>query len=436
MAGKLGSVFGFEDADVDGGEEAIVLDSDTNDAVAEVVEDGDAISEASDEIEATSADTEVLEKIEAVIAEAEESGEGLTPDAAAIANVAVEAIRIRMGAKGGMRALAVENFGQKGDRLSSTRLALEGIGEQIKNAWAAVLKFVEKVWNAVKEFFVKIFDAAERLKASAKKMKKYLDDKLQERERDAKVKDFDDASLAGKLAMDSTAIDASKVVKAIKVVDGLVVDVTATTATYTDALDKLVSKTGAFITKGEANFTGGDKGEFKKAQASVTDVIKAQAKNMTLPGGSFIEAKMDGTKISIKVTGSKQVTNSKISIGTETELKGICDDVLAMAEKLTSMRKANEAVAKSSKLIADVLKKAASVDTVSVNGNTDAKTKISDFKEAMKEARKVITNSSSCMQSLVQKFPTEAVKVGHAALKYVSKCVTVGYAHKFEKSDA
>ena len=166
MAGKLGSVFGFEDADVDGGEEAIILDSDTNDAVAEVVEDGDAISEASDEIEVTSADTEVLEKIEEVIAEAEESGEGLTPDAAAIANVAVEAIRIRMGAKGGMRALAVENFGQKGDRLSSTRLALESIGDMIKDAWAAVLKFVEKVWNAVKEFFVKIFESPEEFRSS------------------------------------------------------------------------------------------------------------------------------------------------------------------------------------------------------------------------------------------------------------------------------
>ena len=433
MAGKLGSVFGFEDADVDGGEEAIILDSDTNDAVAEVVEDGDAISEASDEIEVTSADTEVLEKIEEVIAEAEESGEGLTPDAAAIANVAVEAIRIRMGAKGGMRALAVENFGQKGDRLSSTRLALESIGDMIKDAWAAVLKFVEKVWNAVKDFFVKIFDAAERLKASAKKMKKYLDEKLSDRERDDKVKDFDDASLAGKLAMDSSAVNAPKVISAIKVVDGLVGSVNAATNAYTTALDTLVSLSGAFITKGEANFKTGDRAAFDGTVKTITNLIEAQAKNVTLPGGGSIEAKIVGKKITIKVTGSKQVTNSKISIGSEAELKTICDDVLTLAEELTGMRKANEAIAKSSKLIADILKKVNGVSKVT-GANTPAD--VAAYKETMKDARVSITNSSSCMQSLVQKFPTEAVKLGHAALKYVSKCVTVGYAHKFEKSEA
>ena len=233
--------------------------------------------------------------------------------------------------------------------------------------------------------------------------------------------------------MDSTAIDAPKVVKAIKVVDGLVGGITTATATYTEALDKLVSLSGTFITKGEANFKTGDSDAFKAARESVTNLIKAQAKNMTLPGGSFIEAKEDSGKITIKVTGPKQVTNSKISIGTETELKGICDDVLAVAEKLTSMRKANEAIAKSSKLITDILKKAGSVGKVTIDGKAKTDKAISDFKEAMKDARKTITNSSSCMQSLVQKFPTEAVKVGHAALKYVSKCVTVGYAHKFEK---
>jgi hypothetical protein len=172
-----GLVFAMEEAEV-GGEENMVpeVTAEVEAGVAEVESDAGDISEMNDVADDAMADTETLGNIQEVMSDSVESGEGLSEDAAKIAEVAVEAICARLGMKRRVMP-AMESFGSKHSRLAATKIAMEGIGDAIKTAWEAVKKFFKMIFSKISDFFMKFFDNTDRIRKYAESLRKTLGEK-------------------------------------------------------------------------------------------------------------------------------------------------------------------------------------------------------------------------------------------------------------------
>ena len=120
------------------------------DEAEEVNQHSEAIDEA---VEATDDLSEVQEVIEKSI---EEEG-GLSPVAAEAIRIAVESICARVGAspKTLFSLYAAENYKSSSARLANSKLALEGIGEFIRNLWERIKKSVKNLWEKVVAFWEK-----------------------------------------------------------------------------------------------------------------------------------------------------------------------------------------------------------------------------------------------------------------------------------------
>jgi hypothetical protein len=161
--------------------QAEVAQAEVNEQVAEVEELSAAVEEAIDDAEALADVGEIME-------EKVEDGEGLSPDAAAMAEVAVESIRARLGIRSAQRVVpAMESFGQSATRLQSTRIALEGITDVARRVWTAVKAAVLKVWEMIKSFFLGLVKNRKALLAHLEGLSKRVDD-LQGTAKEAKLK--------------------------------------------------------------------------------------------------------------------------------------------------------------------------------------------------------------------------------------------------------
>lgn len=134
--------------------------------VAEVAEGGEAIEEG---MEAA----DQLEQVEEVVEQAVEEGEGLDPVAAEAIKLAVEAICARVGAnpKAVYALYATENFQSTSSRKANTKIALEGVGEFLKDMWKKIKAALQRLWAKAKEFFDKHFSSLGRVKSALESMK-------------------------------------------------------------------------------------------------------------------------------------------------------------------------------------------------------------------------------------------------------------------------
>ena len=113
--------------------------------------------------------TDIATGMEAVCAELEASLEtgGLSPQAASLLNVAVEAYTRPLGLEEAL-VPSTEAFGGEQSREAATRVSLEAVNVTLKKVWDAIKAAARKVWDAIVSFVKKLFDAAERLEQSAK----------------------------------------------------------------------------------------------------------------------------------------------------------------------------------------------------------------------------------------------------------------------------
>ena len=153
-----GLVFAMESEEVvDAPVEEMVPESqaEVETASAEVTEQVGEIESMDGAVVDAEADAGTLGDIQEVMADSVESGEGLTEEAAQIAEVAVESIRARLGMKRDQKVMpAMESFGSKSSRLAATKIAMEGVMETIKSIWANIVKAVKWVWEKIKSFFL------------------------------------------------------------------------------------------------------------------------------------------------------------------------------------------------------------------------------------------------------------------------------------------
>ena len=154
-------------------EEAAAMASAEDTVTTELVDDIETPAEESDalvgEIESAHDDMDTLEQVQDVMAESVESGEGLSPEAAEMAEIVTESIMRRMGIKNHRVMPALESFGSKGSRLSATELAMEGITDTMKRIWRAIKKAFKQVWEYIKESYKRYFDGITKLEALVKK---------------------------------------------------------------------------------------------------------------------------------------------------------------------------------------------------------------------------------------------------------------------------
>ena len=143
------------------------------DVQVEVEQELAEAGEAESAIEEGMGAADQLEEVEAVVADAVEEGEGLDPVAAQAVKVAVEAICARVGAnpKAVYSLYATENFQSASSRKANTKIALEGIGEFLKDLWKKIKAALTRLWEKAKAFWDKHFSSLGRVKKALESMK-------------------------------------------------------------------------------------------------------------------------------------------------------------------------------------------------------------------------------------------------------------------------
>ena len=168
------SLFALENADLDqvegfeGGEELEAADivEETDAGTEEITEIADAVEEGTDA-------GDQMQQVEELVADAVENGEGLDPVAAEAVRISVEAICARVGAdpKAVYSLYAVENFQSASSRKANSRIALEGVGEFLKDLWAKIKAALKKMWDKMKAFWAKHVSTLGRLTKALEKTK-------------------------------------------------------------------------------------------------------------------------------------------------------------------------------------------------------------------------------------------------------------------------
>lgn len=133
-------------------------DQENQDFSAAIEEASDAASDISDIAEVTQ--------------QSVDSGEGLSPEAAEIAEVAVESICNRLGMISYRRTVpSLESFGQKQSRLSATKVALEGFVDKVKEIWKKIIESIKTFSKKIKDFLFNFFNSVDKLKEYLKDLR-------------------------------------------------------------------------------------------------------------------------------------------------------------------------------------------------------------------------------------------------------------------------
>jgi hypothetical protein len=161
-----GIVAAMEDETQSAAEMAIdVTGSESMEAdLVDVVDMGADIDAGTSEMAQTVADADQLERHVEVLTEAEGEG-GASPELVEATEIAVESIYARLGIYGATGIPALEAFSTKTGRARATRVAIEGIMDNVKKIWEAVKMAFQKLVNFVKDFFGKLFDTKKKVLA-------------------------------------------------------------------------------------------------------------------------------------------------------------------------------------------------------------------------------------------------------------------------------
>lgn len=153
--------------------EASPEEGEVADVEVEVVEDTAETEDMNEMVDDAIDSAEQMEEVEEVVEKAAENEEGLDPVAAEALRIAIEAIaaRARVSAKPVLQYYAAENFTSKSSRKYNTQIALEGIGEFLRNLWEKIKAAISKLLNAAKDFFDKHFGSLARIRKAVESMK-------------------------------------------------------------------------------------------------------------------------------------------------------------------------------------------------------------------------------------------------------------------------
>jgi hypothetical protein len=207
------SMEGVDDTTNVNPEAGVEVPAEVESEVGELNEAHAEVDGLADAIDATVDDAGVLEDVSDKMAESVESGEGLSPEAAEMAEIAVEAVCSRLGIDSKGIFLGTESFGATGTRLSATRVSLEGVMDSLKRAWEAIKKAFFTMVDKLKALWKRFFDANTKLGNSAKAMSSAAG------KMGSKVKKetaFENESLYRAFSVGGAAVNAGEVIGVLK----------------------------------------------------------------------------------------------------------------------------------------------------------------------------------------------------------------------------
>ncbi len=171
----MAKLFALEEMDETGAEvelEASPEVGEVSDVQVDMTEDMSGVDDQSEAITEGVEAADQLGEVEDVVASAAEA-EGLDPVAAEAIRIAVEAICSRIGAnpKAIYSLYATENFQSASSRKANSKIALEGVGEFLKDLWKKIKSALANLWTKVKAFWEKHLSSLGRIKKALESMK-------------------------------------------------------------------------------------------------------------------------------------------------------------------------------------------------------------------------------------------------------------------------
>lgn len=200
----------------------------------EVEESGGDVADVEEQVEEAAEVAEGLEELRLTLKSGLEEGGVSKREAAAIVGAAN-----RMVASIGGNAIAtpgLEHFGSHSQRLDATRVAMESIGDEIKNIWKKILAQLEKAYEWIRKHMLNVFGAGPKLVKRAEALKKAAEDNTNADQKEKKIKR---GSLVKELASKSTGPDGVEV--------STLVTLTEVAGKITNAWPDMVGKTGEGI---------------------------------------------------------------------------------------------------------------------------------------------------------------------------------------------
>jgi hypothetical protein len=391
------------------------------------VEDG--LGEIETAGEDTAAIGEIADVVERSVTPDEngEGGEGLSPEAAEIAEIAVERLRERIGLKKSTTGkLSLEAFGSASNRVTASNMALEGFKEYVSKAWEAIKKAWNFVIGKIIELWKRIFDANTKVAAAAKSLGAAAD---KAKGKSASEVAFDNANIAGAFAGSSSEAKAADVESVLKThgeqIDkalAFAVEVESTLKGFEGVLDKV--KAQKKDDQAQIIDNKGIQEELTKLVEKLAANGKSAFKSGTAVGlidnGSF-EVDFtagEGTtagyiKASFKSNPSKA---TKVKTLTPEEAASVAKAVEELSKKVGQLQAKKSLLSGAQKAIDSLISKAVS-EAGSLEGNEGG---AKELKATMEAAKQYTSQIGQVYGQVATVLPKLSIRAEKLALDYVS----------------
>lgn len=364
-------------------------DLEVQENVAEATQDVAEVEDVNAAVEEAVEGAEELEAIQDVAEATVETGEGMAPEAAQVAEIAVEAICARLGLRTKTKMVpAVESFGSKNSRLAATKIAVESINEQLVKIWNQIKATIAAVVEKIKDMVFKMLNGVGSLEKSIKAAQ----EAVAKLEGEAAEKEFASQSLAG--AIGGNAASAEKV------------------------LDSQTKMIGSYAAVQEA---------FKKTADACEPVAKDFTKELpdfgleAFPGFKFeglFGGKSAGFAVAegkVKFTstdGAAPEKDAKVAVLTKDEMSKVltsAGDLVKAFGELKSKVSAFDKASAAAKSVADA-----------VVANVKKMTSEKEVAEKIKALRNVVTSASSANASFNSFVAITSLRAAKTGVDYVN----------------
>lgn len=372
--------------------------------------------------------------------ESVDAGTGISEDAAAATEIAVESIMKRMGVHGYGKVIvaSTESFGGSNTRLHSTKASLEGVWDTIKEFWKKFKEQVARLFGQIKDFFAKFFDNAEKTKKAAEVLKADV------REIGAKkAKETELKSSVSKAFSEKGKADASTVAKILGNHSALLDNASNASGAFDAVLKKIaalkLNDKNAPLAQGAVaglkefgnkavilNGLGRDvpeKDDVKEDSSAKTKTTVTYAG--PLVGNRVIaqevvestDSEDNSVKVSLGLKESSSKPAEKAAVLQEGEMSSTLDAVVKLCEKVIAYKKEQsktESIAKDLNKAADSIISALDTQNSAGEDNRDK-----NVKTAISNVKAACTSIQALTMRLTTLAPSMAVSAGNAANQYV-----------------
>lgn len=423
-----GLVFAMEEAEIT---DVVANDSEIAEGMSEIDsealernEDAAEIEDLEMAIEDAMEDADTLEDIGEVMEESVESGEGLSPEAAEMAEIAVEAICNRLGIRNKKILPAMESFGSSSSRLAATRIALEATEETKKGIWNSIIEAFRRLGAMISEFFQKLMGGLPKVESVSKALREKLKTFKGE---NPKTKVLDNPGLTKLFGSKSGATQAFA-----NVADNLkfITEYQANLSTYSDGL---MSEFGQLESVPFYKFKEKAEAGKKFAESVVKNAESLKSADLTNGKAGFVllDKELIVTQDSVSDEGGvsdprvvfeykeKDSTGGKaLEVLSASEMETLLKEIDKTVTDLKQIKSKGDPKKISDKFIGAVNKAVKTTEKTSKDSeNKDQET--ADKLKYLKNQAKNVSHLTTSVGRVYKDIPADALRTCHAALKYV-----------------